>query len=203
LEVKPGPKIALVAPAAGNVSTLDRSPGMLVAIYGSNLGDASVTIDGITSPVLFDSSGQINTMVPAKSSGLVQLSVANAMGQDTLNILLAPAVPAVFSADGSGTGAALAFHANDSSAVSSAHPAHPGETISIFLTGLGVPAQAPVLQANGAAANVIAISPLAGSEGVIQLNFIAPQPGSGSTSVQLQAAAGSFLSNVVTLDIAP
>jgi uncharacterized protein (TIGR03437 family) len=203
LEVKPGPKIALVAPAAGNVSTLDRSPDMLVAIYGSNLGEASVTIDGIASPVLFDSSGQINTIVPATSSGLVQLSVANAMGQDTLNVLLAPAVPAVFSADGSGTGAALAFHASDSSAVSSAHPAHPGETISIFLTGLGVPAQAPVLQANGVAANVIAISPLAGSPGVIRLNFVAPQPEAGSTSVQLQAAVGNFLSNVVTLDIAP
>jgi uncharacterized protein (TIGR03437 family) len=125
------------------------------------------------------------------------------MGQDTLNILLAPAVPAVFSADGSGTGAALAFHASDSSAVSPSHPAHPGETISIFLTGLGVPAQAPILQANGVAANIFGISSLAGSTGVIQLNFIAPQPRAGSTSVQLQAAVGTFLSNVVTLDIAP
>jgi uncharacterized protein (TIGR03437 family) len=176
---------------------------MLVAIYGSNLSDSSVTIDGIAAPVFFDSSGQINSIVPATSSGLVQLSVANAMGQDTLNILLVPAVPAVFSADGSGTGAALAFHASDSSAVSPAHPAHPGEAISIFLTGLGVPAQVPLLEANGVAANVIGISPLAGSPGVIHLNFVAPQPGAGSTSVQLQAAVGNFLSNVVTLDIAP
>jgi uncharacterized protein (TIGR03437 family) len=125
------------------------------------------------------------------------------MGQDILNILLVPAVPAVFSADGSGTGAALAFHASDSSAVSSANPAHPGEAISIFLTGLGVPAQAPVVEANGVAANVIGILPLTGSPGVIHLNFVAPQPGAGSTSVQLQAAVGTFLSNVVTLDIAP
>jgi hypothetical protein len=53
------------------------------------------------------------------------------------------------------------------------------------------------------AANVIGISPLAGSPGVIHLNFVAPQPGAGSSSVQLQAAVGNFSSNVVTLDIAP
>ena len=203
LEVKPGPEIILVAPAAGNVSTLDRAPGMLVAIYGSNLQDATVYIGGVPCPLLFNSSAQINTTIPAGLQGLVQVSVANAAGEDNLNVLLAPAVPAIFSADGSGTGAALALHFSDSLPVSSSNPAQPGETLSIFLTGLGVPAQTPVVQVNGAPANVIAVSPLAGSEGVFQLDFIAPAPQAGSSSVELQAFIGTFSSNGVTLAIAP
>lgn len=203
LEVKPGPEINFVAPAAGNVNTLDRAPGMLIAIYGSNLQDAEVAIDGVASPVLFNSGGQIDTIVPEQSQGLVPVSVTNSTGQDSLNILLAPAVPSVFSADGSGTGAALALHASDSSAVSAANPARPGETISIFLTGLGVPAQTPVVQANGEPASVVGISPLAGSPGVIRLNFISPAPTPGSSSIQLRAEIGTFLSNIVTLAVAP
>jgi uncharacterized protein (TIGR03437 family) len=199
IELKPGPKINFVAPAAGNVPSLDRAPGMLIAIYGSGLTGATVTIDGVVSPIFFNSDSQINTLVPAASQGLVQVSVTNPSGKDALNILLAPAVPAVFSADGSGTGAALALHASDSSPVSSSDPASPGETISIFLTGLGVPAQTPMLQAESEMPNVIGIFPLAGSPGVVRLDFIAPQPAPGATAIQLQAAVGAFLSNVVTL----
>jgi len=201
LEVKPGPEIALVAPAAANLPTLSRAPGMLVAIYGSNLDGASVTVGGIAAPVLYQSASQINTILPAESPGLVPLSVSNAMGQDIVNVLLAPAVPAMFSADGSGTGAALALHTADSLPVSASNPAQPGETISIFLTGLGVPAQTPVLQADGAPAEVLGIS--AGAAGVTELDFIAPQPAAGSSSIQLQAIAGNFSSNVLTLDGAP
>jgi uncharacterized protein (TIGR03437 family) len=201
--VKPGPEIAFVSPAAGNVATLDRAPGMLISIYGSNLQDAIVGIGGIVSPIIFNSGEQIDTIVPAQLQGLIPVSVANATGQDSLNILLAPAVPSVFSADGSGTGPALALHASDSSAVSSSNPAHPGETISIFLTGLGVPAQTPVVLANGGPASVNGISPLAGSPGAIRLNFIAPAATQGFNSIQLQAAIGTFLSNVVTLAVAP
>ena len=199
LEVKPGPKINFVAPAAGNVSTLNRAPGMMIAIYGSGMMAATVTIDGVVSPVFFNSDGQINTLVPAASQGLVQVSVTNTNGKDTLHMLLAPAVPAIFSDDGSGTGNALALHTSDSSTVSSSHPASPGETISIFLTGLGVPAQTPLLQSNAQTLNVIGTFPLTGSPGVIRLDFVAPEPAAGASSIQLQAAVGAFLSNVVTV----
>lgn len=201
IEVKPGPDLAFVAPAAGNVPELERAPGMLIAIYGSNLQNATVTIDGIASPVLFNSSTQINTTVPAQSAGLVQLSVANAIGEDSLNIFLAPAVPAIFSADSSGTGPALALHASDSSLVSSSNPAQPGETVSIFLTGLGVPAETPSLNLNGVSVDVIGISPMVETPGVVRLDFVLPQ--TGSSSAALQATVGAFSSNLVTLPIAP
>jgi uncharacterized protein (TIGR03437 family) len=200
--VKPGPWIGLVAPAAGNVPTLSRAPGMSIAIYGSHLEGASVTIDGISAPVLFNSGGQINTVVPDGSKGLVPVTVMNAMGRDSLNILLEAAVPAVFTVDGSGTGAALALHTGDSSTVSPSNPARAGETISIFLTGLGVPAQMPVIQADGVPVNVIGIGPLAGSPGVIRLDLAMPEPAAGARSIQLQAV-GAFVSNVVTLAAAP
>jgi uncharacterized protein (TIGR03437 family) len=201
LEAKPGPMIRLVAPAAANLPTLDRAPGMLVAIYGSSLEGASVSIGGVACPVLFNSGGQINTVVPAASAGLVPVAVTNSQGQDTVNILLVPAVPAVFSADGSGTGAALALHSSDSSPVSSSQPAQPGETISIFLTGLGAPLQTPVIQADGVPANVVGISPLPGSPGIVRLDFVVPTLASSSASIQ--ALVGTFASNVVTLPVAP
>jgi len=200
IAVKPGPEIAFVAPAAGNVPALERAPGMLIAIYGSNLQDATVSIGGIASRVLFNSSIQINTIIPAQSEGLVQVSIATALGEDSLNILLVPAVPAIFSADSSGTGPALALHASDSSLVSSSSPAQPGEIVSTFLTGLGVPAETPSLSANGASVDVIGISPAVDTPGVIRLDFIAPQ--AASNSVTLQATAGAFSSNFVTLPIA-
>ncbi|HMD49607.1 MAG TPA: hypothetical protein VKG79_10935, partial [Bryobacteraceae bacterium] len=150
--------------------------------------------------VLFNSSIQINTIIPAQSEGLVQVSIATALGEDSLNILLVPAVPAIFSADSSGTGPALALHASDSSLVSSSSPAQPGEIVSTFLTGLGVPAETPSLSANGASVDVIGISPAVDTPGVIRLDFIAPQ--AASNSVTLQATAGAFSSNFVTLPIA-
>ena len=202
LEVKPGPQIAFVAPAAGNVSTLDRAPGMLVSIYGSSLQGSSVTIDGTASPVFFNSSTQINTIVPSQSQGLVEVSVANATGQDNLNIFVAPAVPAIFSLDGSGTGAALALH-GDASIVSSSSPAQAGETISIFLTGLGVPAETPVLTVNGATVNVTGLTTVGDAPGVLRVDFVVPGSLDGSSPATLQASAGLFSSNMVTLPAAP
>lgn len=200
LEVKPGPQINLVAPSAGNLSTLDRAPGMSIAIYGSNLLNAAVTIGGISCVTQFNSGSQINTVIPSQLTGLVQVSVANAMGQDSLNILLAPAVPAIFSADGSGTGTILALHATDSSPLSSSNTAHVGETISIFLTGLGVPAQTPILQLNDSPVSVTGISPLDGSPGVVQLDFTVPAL---SAPIQVKATIGTFSSNLLTLPSSP
>ncbi len=202
LDVKQGPKIDFVAPVAGNVPTLSRAPGMLIAVYGANLADASVTIGGISSPVFFNSSGQINTIVPEQAQGLALLSAKNSMGQDSLNILIESAVPAIFSADGSGTGAALAFHA-DASAVSPAAPARTGETISIFLTGLGVSAQVPAIQTDSGPANVIQISPISGLPGIMRLDFVVPDLQAGSQAIGLQAVNGAFSSNAVTLYVAP
>lgn len=199
IQAKPGTTIDIVEPAAGNVSTLSRAPGMLISIYGSNLQDATVTIGGTSTPIYFNSATLINTIVPDGAAGLVVLSVANSSGQDALNVLLEISVPTIFSADSSGTGAALAFHASDSSPVSPANPAHAGETISIFLTGLGVPAQTPIMQVGGSPANVSAIYPL--SPGVFRLDFVTPAI--SASPVQIQASSGRFSSNLVTLDVAP
>jgi uncharacterized protein (TIGR03437 family) len=201
VEVKQGPEIALVAPVAGSPPSLTLAPGELIAIYGSDLQNASVTIGGTRVPTLYDSEGQIDTIVPALSTGLVSLSVTNPSGQDTLNVLLEPVAPAIFSADGSGTGAALVFHAADFSPVSVSSPALAGETISIFLTGLGVPVQIPVLQADGADVEVVQLASVSGSEGVERLDFVAPA--STGSSVTLQASAGGVASNTVTLYVAP
>jgi hypothetical protein len=47
------------------------------------------------------------------------------------------------------------------------------------------------------------MSPLAGSPGVIRLNFVTPAPTPGLNSVPLQAAIGTFVSNTLTLAVAP
>jgi uncharacterized protein (TIGR03437 family) len=201
LELKQGPSIELVNAAAANLPTLNRAPGMLISIYGSNLQGASVTINGVPSPILFESGSQINTIIPAQLLGLAPLSVSSATGQDTLNIMIEPCVPAIFSADGSGTGAALALH-GDGSPVSPSSPANPGEIISIFLTGLGVPLEAPAIEADGSPVTVTQVSP-SDSPGVSILQLPAPGPATGSSTIDIQAVAGGFSSNIVSLYVTP
>lgn len=201
LELKAGPQIALVASAAATLPTLSLAPGMLISIFGSSLQGASVTIGGNAAPIFYDSAGQINTVIPQDAQGLVPVSVVNALGRDTVNVLLTEAVPAVFTADGSGTGAALALHSGDSSLVSDANPAHPGESVAIFLTGLGAPAQIPAVQADGAPVNVLGLTPWDGVSGIFRLDI--EVPASSSSSIQLRAEIGAYSSNPVTVSVSP
>jgi uncharacterized protein (TIGR03437 family) len=150
---KPGPNISRVLPAASAVSPLNVAPGEFVAIYGSSLAaatqtagtlpyptqlsDAQVLVNGTAAAVQYVSATQINFLYPSGSAGITQLTVKNGSGQQSVNLLVAAAVPALFTLDGSGGGAAAAIDDTTGMVVGANAPAHAGNWVSLYLTGLG------------------------------------------------------------------
>lgn len=131
------------------------APGEFISLFGTNLASQTivagalpfpetlsgvqVTINGTPAPIYFVSPGQISAVVP------YSLNLANRAKVQVINngvssniVEMEPTVtsPGIFSLPpgGSGTGAILR---QDFSVVSSSNPAKKGETIQIFLTGLG------------------------------------------------------------------
>lgn len=137
------------APAGDSIA-----PGEFVALYGSNLaaerqtasppyptsGVAGVTvlINGVPAPIYFVSPGQINALVPYATSGATASILVNNNGtmSNTVPVPVAATAPGIFSLDQSGIGSGAILHA-DYSLVNSAKPAKRGETVLIYLTGLG------------------------------------------------------------------
>jgi trimeric autotransporter adhesin len=140
------------------------SPGALATIFGSNftgaglsaaaaslplaanLGGVSVLVNGVSAPVLYENSGQINFQIPWETKpGTATLTVSiNGLASSQVNITVLPAAPGLFFS---------ATHAivqnSDFSLNSSGNPAKAGSTIMAYLTGAGAVSNQP---ADGAAA---------------------------------------------------
>ena len=130
------------------------SGGTLISLFGSglapsveqaqaiplptSLGGVSVTINGVAAPLLFVSGGQVNLQVPFATSGTLATIALNNNGTTSNEVVVpvAQTSPAIFSVEGTGFGPGIVVHA-DFSLVSEALPAAAGETVVIFLTGLG------------------------------------------------------------------
>lgn len=152
--IKPGPLISPkgVVPAAGPTPfPLDVAPGAFVSIYGVNLSNSTMTaaqpypnqladvqvfVNGNAQAIQYISPGQINFVYASSAQGLTQLTVKNVNGQHTVNVRIAPAVPAIFLLDSNGTAAAV--NGLTGAVVRSQTPLHAGDYMALFLTGLGV-----------------------------------------------------------------
>jgi uncharacterized protein (TIGR03437 family) len=230
--IRPSPLVYRVQTAAAAVPTLDLAAGSLISIYGAGLssltassssatlplqlGNVTVSAGGNGIPLLYVSPTQINAYLPADLSGLVPLEVKNPGGAMTLNLLLDPAVPAIFTQDASGTGAAAALHNSSEILVTPSNPAAPGEYLQLYCTGLGATHVSGGLDVTTLAAQVFLGSPpvslpvvfsglAPGFTGLYQVNFQIPagiptgMP-SGS-AVPLYVVVGARTSNTVTLAV--
>jgi uncharacterized protein (TIGR03437 family) len=130
------------------------SPGEFITIYGSGLagasaqaqtlpfpssiGGVSVSINNVNAPIYFVSSGQINCLVPYEAAGQSATIVAtnNGAKSNPVTVGLARTSPGVFTIDGSGTSDGAITHA-DGSLVNSSNPAVKGETVIVYVSGLG------------------------------------------------------------------
>jgi uncharacterized protein (TIGR03437 family) len=136
-------------------------PGEVVVLYGSGLGPASlatynlvngdvptsvggtsVYFNGSPGPVLYASSTQVGAIVPFGLTGATVATVyVTYQGQSSspLTASVAPAAPALFTANDAGTGQAAAI--NNIGGVFSynnaAHPASAGQYVSLYGTGFG------------------------------------------------------------------
>ena len=116
------------------------APSLKAALpaYPLTLNSVTVLINGKQAPIQFVSATQINALVPYSTQGptatiVVQNGTASS---NTVTVPVAATAPGVFALDQSGTGAGAVLHANYS-VVNAANPALPGETVLVYLTGMG------------------------------------------------------------------
>ena len=129
------------------------SPGQFIAIFGAglaagnqtakppypmSLGGVTVLINGKNAPIYFVSPTQINALVPYASTGTTAtITVQNGTtGSNTVTVPLAATAPGIYTLDQSGFGSGAILHA-DYSLVNDTSPAIAGETVQLFLTGMG------------------------------------------------------------------
>jgi uncharacterized protein (TIGR03437 family) len=133
------------------------APGEVVVLYGSGLGPdslatyqlenglvppsvagTSVYFNGTAGPVLYASSTQVAAIVPFELTGTTAQVYVSYQGVTSapLTVSVAPAVPALFTANNSGTGQAAAVNQNGSYN-NAANPASSGVYVSLYATGFG------------------------------------------------------------------
>jgi uncharacterized protein (TIGR03437 family) len=139
---------ASFAPAGNPIS-----PGEFVALFGTGLAKSTLTatppypatlnsvtvlINGKAAPIYFVSAGQINCLVPYSTTGATATIVVQngTASSNTVTVPVAATSPGIYSLDQSGTGAGAIEHANGS-VVNAANPAIFGETVVVYLTGMG------------------------------------------------------------------
>lgn len=146
-----------VVSAVSFVPNQPLAPGAFGAIFGSNLsdslsqstqfplsvqlGETSVFLAGEQVPLLFASGGQINAVLPydvpvnSRQQLLVQRGSAISIPQ---TVVVAPALPAIVTQNGAGTGAALiAVFQADGTPLPNDSPVSAGDVIVLYCSGLG------------------------------------------------------------------
>lgn len=159
--------------------------------YPTSLNGVTVTVNGKPAPLRYVGPGQINALVPFATQGPTATVVVENGGPVPSNAVAVPVAataPGVFSLDSTGTGHGAVLHL-DYSVVDDKKPAQGGETVMVFLTGMGtvtppvadgatpgasiIDAPAAVL-AGGAQADVGYAGMAPGYPGLYQLNVKLP-----------------------------
>jgi uncharacterized protein (TIGR03437 family) len=209
------------------------APGSLVSIFGSqladgearsgdtpldtNLANTEVRLNDRPMPLLYVSSGQINAQIPydVPSNTPLQLLVRKIDAQSyPETVTVAPAAPGIFT-DPS-TGRAIVIN-RDGSVNSPSSPAHAGEVVVMYGTGLGpvnppvadgyaAPAAAPTVNPVVVQIGGISVTPLyagltPGSPGLYQINVAVPQNVTPSSQVPVVMTIANQSSPAVTVSV--
>jgi uncharacterized protein (TIGR03437 family) len=161
----------------------------------SALGDSCLSVNGTPVPLLYVSNQQINAQLPFNVAGNASLSVHTPGGvSDNYLFAVQSAAPSVFMSATAGpqTGLAAIMRTDNNQVVTPTNPLHPKDTVTIYLTGMGltyppvdtgVPAPAsPLSQASIQPTVTLGGTPLGigyaglvpGEVGVYQINATVP-----------------------------
>lgn len=150
---------------AANYSADAVSPGEIVALFGDNMGPASIVklqvnngtvtnslggtqvlFDGVAAPMVYTLKGQVSAVVPYAVAGkpstqvqvLYQDPASNAPAvSNTMTVPVHAATPAIFSLDSTGVGPGAILN-QDTSVNSTGNPAARLSVIALYCTGGGV-----------------------------------------------------------------
>jgi uncharacterized protein (TIGR03437 family) len=135
---------------------LATNPLTATAPYPVTLGGVQVLVNDKQAPIYIVTPGLIKIVVPqATASGPATVTaIVNGVRSNAIPIVVARSAPGVFSATQNGIGPGAILRANNT-VMSQANPARRGETVQVFLNGLG--AVTPVV-ADGVAAPLTTLS---------------------------------------------
>jgi len=104
------------------------------------LGDSCLTFNGTPAPLIFVSPSQINAQLPYEADGNAKLVLHTPAGvSDSFYVSVLPSAPGVFRSGAAGpvTNIPTVVRASNNQLATAANPVHRGDTIVIYLTGLG------------------------------------------------------------------
>src|SRR5581483_10967669 len=132
------------------------SPGSLISIFGNQmtlgtasagatplptaLAGATVFIGGIEAPLIYASPTQINAQIPGELAGRTSATLqvfVNGLASIPTSVNLGAVAPGIFTTSQNGMGSGAILHSVDHSLVTAQNPAHPGEIVEVYATGLG------------------------------------------------------------------
>lgn len=132
--------------------TVGVSRGELIRLYGTGLssttvrdtafpktlGNVQVMMNNRPAPILVVSPTEVDVVVPwATAESVVAIQViSNGTASNVVTVFRASATPGIFTSTEDGLGIASALRPNFS-VITSSNPARPGETVALYMTGLG------------------------------------------------------------------
>jgi len=145
----------IVNAASFSPFTAGLSGGEFLTLFGSNLAPdtnifrgapfptvldgVQVLVNGVPAPIYYVTTGELAFVVPFATSLLPVTSIQvinNGLLSNVVTMLVNSTTPGVFTVNSSGLGYGAVEHA-DGSFVTQASPAQPGETVVVFVSGLG------------------------------------------------------------------
>ncbi len=184
------------------------SPGQFIALYGTGIGPANavlapsvpfpttlggvnVTVQGRPAPLYFVSANQINALVPFATSGATADIVIRVGNQESIPVVVpvSRTSPGIYTTTQNGVGAGAILKA-DFTIVSPTNAPRRGDTVLIYLTGLGA-FKTPL--PDGAAASSTVLNPIVDSVNV----YIGGKKGTVSFAGAAPGFAGLYQINVV------
>ncbi|HTS48874.1 MAG TPA: hypothetical protein VMH05_13075 [Bryobacteraceae bacterium] len=199
-------------------------PGSLVTLFGLDLNGATVQVGGIPAPILYASSSQLNLQVPweLQVMPIVPVTVTvtgNSISSELESVAVGQNDPGIFSL-GAPQGGQGAIENVAGAVVDSNSPAHAGDYVLIFATGLGMVTNQPATGAvalaaphlsylisypsatiGGVQAPVSFAGLAPGYVGLYQVNVQVPQGVAAGDSVPVVLSFGATVSNSVTISV--